>query len=134
MEGLAQLVPFVLIAVVFWLLLIRPQRKRQLAMLATQRAVTIGDEVLLGAGIVGRVVGEADDFLQLEVAPGVAMKVARGAVVRVLSPEELTTDGPTTTVDGAEATGPGATGSTAADPDPTHRTDPNDPTDPSRGH
>ena len=112
MEGLAQLVPFVLIAVVFWLLLIRPQRKRQMEMLATQRAVTVGDEVLLGAGIVGRVAGAADDFLDLEIAPGVAMKVARGAVVRVLAPEELAT--------GGEAT-------TAED-------DHTDPTDPNRGH
>ena len=92
MEGLAQLVPFILIAVVFWFLLIRPQRKRQLELMATQRAVSTGDEVLLGAGIVGRVVGELDDFLQLEVAPGVAMKVARGAVVRVLGPETIEAD------------------------------------------
>ena len=110
MEGLAQLVPFVLIAVVFWLLLIRPQRKKQLEMLATQRAVTVGDEVLLGAGIVGRVAGEADDFLQLEIAPGVTMKVARGAVVRVLRPEE------------------------AATSDATPENGATDPTDPSRDH
>ena len=87
MEGLAQLVPFILIALVFWFLLIRPQRKRQLEVLETQRAVTVGDEVLLGAGIVGRVAGETDEFLELEISPGVLMKVARGAVVRVLNPE-----------------------------------------------
>ena len=113
MEGLAQLVPFILIAVVFWFLLIRPQRKRQLEMMATQRAVTLGDEVLLGAGIVGRVVGELDDYLELEIAPGVAMRVARQAVVRVLQPE---TTEPTTT----ETT------------DATEPADRTDPTDPSR--
>jgi preprotein translocase subunit YajC len=87
-EGLAQLVPFILLALVFWLLLIRPQRKRQLAMMETQRSVQVGDEVVLGAGIVGRVAGESEEYLQLEVAPGVAMKVARAAVVRVILPEE----------------------------------------------
>lgn len=87
MEGLAGLLPFVLIAVVFWFLLIRPQRKRQLELMATQRGVEIGDEVLLGAGIVGRVASAEDDFLQLEVSPGVQLRVARGAVVRVLHPE-----------------------------------------------
>ena len=92
MEGLAQLVPFILIALVFWLLLIRPQRKRQLDMMATQRAVTVGDEVLLGAGIVGRVAGESDEYLELEISPGVRMKVARGAVVRVLHPEPTGTE------------------------------------------
>lgn len=109
MEGLAQLVPFILIAVVFWFLLIRPQRKRQLEMMATQRSVTVGDEVLLGAGIVGRVVGELDDYLELEVAPGVAMRVARQAVVRVLQPE-----------------------TTEPTPDATEPADRTDPTDPSR--
>ena len=114
MEGLVGLVPFIAIAAVFWLLLIRPQRKRQLELMATQRAVTVGDEILLGAGIVGRVVGEADDFLELEIAPGVAMKVARGAVVRVLQPE--TTE---TSPDGLD------------DSEPLDRTEP---TDPSRDH
>ena len=114
MEGLAGLLPFVAIAAVFWLLLIRPQRKRQLELMATQRAVAVGDEILLGAGIVGRVVGEADDFLELEIAPGVAMKVTRGAVVRVLQPE--TTE---TSPDGLDTS------------EPLDRTEP---TDPSRDH
>ncbi len=114
MEALAQLVPFILIAAVFWLLLIRPQRRRQLELLQTQRAVTVGDEVLLGAGIVGRVAEDSDEFLGLEISPGVTMKVARGAVVRVLHPEE------THEVD------------EVADPtDPLASTDP---TDPSREH
>jgi preprotein translocase subunit YajC len=103
-EGLAQLLPFVLIAAVFWLLLIRPQRRRQMEMMATQRAVTVGDEVLLGAGIVGRVVGELDDYLELEIAPGVAMRVARQAVVRVLQPE--TTDPTSEATDPADPTDP----------------------------
>jgi preprotein translocase subunit YajC len=113
-EALAQLLPFVLIAGVFWLLLIRPQRRRQQDMAATQRAVEVGDEVLLGAGIVGRVAMTSDDFLELEISPGVLMKVARGAVVRVIEPDEPTED-------------------FIADPtqDPT---DPTDPTDPSRDH
>ena len=87
MNGLEQLLPFVLIAAVFWFLLIRPQRKRQQALLATQRSIELGDEVLLGAGIIGRVVGVADEFIQLEISPGAQMKVARGAVVRVLTDE-----------------------------------------------
>ena len=95
MDGLAQLLPFVLIAVVFWFLLIRPQRKRQLAQLATQRGVGVGDEVMLGAGIVGRVAEASDEFLQLEVSPGVRLKVARAAVSRVMAAEE-TRNGTTT--------------------------------------
>lgn len=88
MNGLEQVLPLVLIAVLFWLLLIRPQRKRQLALLATQRSVQVGDEVVLGAGIVGRVTESGEEYLQLEISPGVAMRVARGAVVRILSNEQ----------------------------------------------
>jgi preprotein translocase subunit YajC len=119
-EGLLGLAPFIAIAAIFYLLLIRPQRKRQLEVQATQRAVTVGDEVLLGAGIVGRVAGESDDFLELEISPGVHMKVARGAVVRVLLPEGL--EDP----EDHEDFGAGdeeSSGSTAAD-----LTDPTDPT------
>jgi preprotein translocase subunit YajC len=87
-NGLEQLLPFVLIAAVFWFLLIRPQRKRQLALLAAQRSVEVGDQVILAAGIVGRVAEATDEFLQIEISPGVRMKTARGAVSRILAPEE----------------------------------------------
>ena len=83
---LAQLLPFVLIAAVFWFLLIRPQRKRQMELMRTQRELEVGDEVLLGSGIVGRVAELPDDeFLHLEVAPGVRIKALRGAIVRNLT-------------------------------------------------
>ena len=84
MQELAQLIPFVVIAAAFWFLLIRPQRRRQLELLATQRSIAVGDEVMLGAGIVGRVAEAAEEYLQLEVAPGVRIQVARAAVARVL--------------------------------------------------
>jgi preprotein translocase subunit YajC len=88
-EGLASLLPFVLIAVVFWLLLIRPQRRKQMELARTQRELQLGDEVMIGAGIVGRVAAVDDEFIGLETSPGVQLKVARGAVVRVLGPERL---------------------------------------------
>jgi preprotein translocase subunit YajC len=97
-NGLEQVLPFVLIAVVFWFLLIRPQRRRQMELMSTQRRVQVGDEVLLGAGIVGVVEAADDDYLHLGISPGVRMKVTRQAVVRILtessagsSPDE---DGP----------------------------------------
>jgi preprotein translocase subunit YajC len=85
-NDLAQLLPFVLIAAVFWFLLIRPQRKRQMELVRTQRGLEVGDEVLLGSGIAGRVAELPDDeFLHLEIAPGVRVKALRGAVVRNLT-------------------------------------------------
>lgn len=106
MEGLVGLTPFILIAVVFWFLLIRPQRKRQLALLRTQGSVAVGDEVMLGAGIVGRVAAADEEFLQLQISPGVEMKVARAAVVRVLTEDvEREQDVPGTHQPGPDQTG-----------------------------
>lgn len=86
MKDLGALLPFVLIALVFWLLIVRPQRKRAQDLASTQRAVGPGTEVMLGSGIFGTVIAVADDTLQLEVAPGTTVKVARQAVVRVVEP------------------------------------------------
>ena len=91
-------------------------------------AVSVGDEVVLGAGIVGRVAGGTDEFLELEISPGVLMKVARGAVVRVILPEDA---GNLDDVD--ETSEPGehddlADGSHHADlPDPPTRPGPTEP-------
>ena len=96
-DGAAGLLPLVLLAVAFWFLLIRPQRRRQLQMLETQRGVGPGDEVLTNAGFFGRVTAEVDDpasgdCLLLEIAPGTEVKIARGAVMRVVTPLQPETD------------------------------------------
>ena len=106
MKDWAGILPFVLIAVVFWLLMIRPARKRQQQMTATQNSVTPGSQVMLGSGIYGTVVSVDDDTLQLETSPGTSMKVARQAVVRVVEPSPAADDpvtghaGPTTGASG----------------------------------
>ena len=83
-NSLAGLLPFVLIALVFWFLIVRPQRRRQQALSKTQSALGIGSEVMLTSGIFGRVVSLEDDTLHLEVSPGATIKVSRQAVVRVV--------------------------------------------------
>lgn len=94
MNGLEQLLPIVLLAVAFWFLLIRPQRRRQQELMATQRSIDVGDEVMIGAGIFGQVAEIDEETLVLEVAPGVRVKVARGAVVRVLPSETAAAEEP----------------------------------------
>jgi preprotein translocase subunit YajC len=81
---LGTLFPLLLIVLAFWLLVIRPARKRQHDMTRIQNSVTIGSDVMLGSGIYGTVVGVGDDTISLAVAPGTEVKVARQAVVRVL--------------------------------------------------
>ena len=86
MKELGSLVPFLLIALVFWLLLIRPQRKRALELDRLQRSLAVGDEVMLGSGLVATVIEipHEGEFLGAELSPGVRVRVARGAVARVL--------------------------------------------------
>ncbi len=97
MEGAVQLTWLALFVVAFWFLLIRPQRRRQRQTLQLQSSLEVGDEVMLGSGVFGRIAGEVDDplagdCLMVEVAPGVQLKVARGAVMRKLTPPEETAE------------------------------------------
>lgn len=81
---LGTIFPLLLIVLAFWLLVIRPAKKRQQDMSRIQNSVTIGSEVMLGSGFYGTVVGVGDDTITLAIAPGTEVKVARQAVVRVV--------------------------------------------------
>jgi len=87
-DTLSTIFPLLLIVLAFWLLVIRPSRKRQQEMTRIQNSVAPGTEVMLGSGIYGTVVSVGDDTLTLSVAPGTELKVARQAVVRVVEPVE----------------------------------------------
>ena len=93
MKDWASLLPFVLIVLVFWFLVVRPARRQQQKLAATQSAVAIGSEVMLGSGIYGTVSAIGDETFEIEVAPGTRMKVAKQAVVRVLDVEQHHTHG-----------------------------------------
>ena len=88
MNDLAGFLPFVLIALVFWFLIVRPQRRRQRELMETQSAIAPGTEVMLGSGIYGTVVSLDDDTVGLQLAPGTTVKVARQAIVKVLDGPE----------------------------------------------
>lgn len=81
---LGTIFPLLLIVLAFWLLVIRPAKKRQQDMNRIQNSVAVGSEVMLGSGIFGTVTSIGDDTLNLAVAPGTEIKVARQAVVRVI--------------------------------------------------
>ena len=82
-EALAQLLPLVLIFALFWFLILRPARKKQQAATQLRSSLAVGDTVLLGSGIYGRVeeVDEDSRDLRLEIAPGVVVRAHRDAVV-----------------------------------------------------
>jgi preprotein translocase subunit YajC len=87
-EGIVSLLPLVAIALLFWLLIIRPASKRQKDQARMQSAVTVGEQVMLTSGIFGTVTELTDDGLLLEIAPGVVVRVARGAVGSIVQREE----------------------------------------------
>jgi preprotein translocase subunit YajC len=69
-----------------WVLFIAPQQKRVRAHHKLVASLAEGDEVVLSAGIYGRIVELWPDELMLEVAPGVRVRVARQAVLRLAEP------------------------------------------------
>jgi preprotein translocase subunit YajC len=72
------------IALLFWLVLIRPQARRQRELAHMQSTLEVGDEVMLTSGVYGTVRVLDEDVAQVEIADGVTIKVARGAVGQVV--------------------------------------------------
>jgi preprotein translocase subunit YajC len=79
-----QLLPLVLIFVVFYFLLIRPQAKRAMEHKAMVSALAVGEEVVPSGGMLGKVTEAGDQFLTVEVADGVRIKVQRHTVTSIL--------------------------------------------------
>jgi len=83
-SSLFSLLPLVLMFVVLYFIMIRPQMKKQKEHKAMVEAIAKGDEVVIGGGVIGRIAKVGDSFLHIEVANGVELQVQRGAVVQVL--------------------------------------------------
>ena len=78
--GLLGLLPFVLIIVVFYFLLIRPQQKRQKQHKEMVANLSKGDEVVTNGGTLGKITDVGENFITLEVATGVQVKVQSHAI------------------------------------------------------
>jgi preprotein translocase subunit YajC len=76
------LVYFALLAVAFFFLIVRPQRRQLAARRALIQAVEVGDEIITAGGIYAVVLSIDEDTMQVEIAPGVEMTLAREAVAR----------------------------------------------------
>jgi len=82
--SLGQLLPLVLMFVVLYFIMIRPQMKRQKEHKAMIDALAKGDEVVVAGGLIGRVSKMGESILGIEVSNGVELQVQRSAVVQVL--------------------------------------------------
>jgi preprotein translocase subunit YajC len=79
-----QMLPLVLMFVVLYFVMIRPQMKRQKEVKAMLEAIAKGDEVVTGGGLLGRIAKMGESYLTLEIATGVEVQIQRSAVVQVL--------------------------------------------------
>jgi preprotein translocase subunit YajC len=83
-SSLLSLLPLILMFVVLYFIMIRPQMKRQKEHKAMVEALAKGDEVVISGGVLGRIAKLGDSTLHVEVANGVELQVQRSAVVQVL--------------------------------------------------
>ncbi|UXH78971.1 preprotein translocase subunit YajC [Roseateles amylovorans] len=82
--GFLGMLPLVLMFVVLYFVMIRPQMKRQKEHRAMVEALAKGDEVITTGGLLGKVTKMGEVYLSVEVATGVEIQVQRSAVLQVL--------------------------------------------------
>lgn len=82
------LLPIMLI-VVFYFLLIRPQQKKQKEHRAMVEALAVGTEIVTGGGVLGKVTELGEQFVTVEVADGVNVKVQRHSITAVLPKDTI---------------------------------------------
>jgi len=96
--------PLLLMGVVFYFLLIRPQNQRRRAQVEMQSDVEVGDEVVTTAGIYGTITDIDDDYgiVTVEVAPNTDVRMARAAIAQRLVDDDEFVDEEEDEVEGAE--------------------------------
>ena len=77
-----EFLPLILIALLFWFLIIRPQRRRAAEQAQLQSALEPGQDVMTASGLYGRIESVDDDVIALEIAPGTTVRVDRRAVAK----------------------------------------------------
>jgi preprotein translocase subunit YajC len=80
------IMPWLLIFVIFYFLMIRPQQRRVKQHQATLAAIKKGDQVVTGGGIRGKVTKVTDDEAEVEIASNVRIRVIKSTISHVLDP------------------------------------------------
>ncbi len=91
MGGFMQLLPIILMFVVLYFLMIRPQMKRAKEHKALIEGLARGDEVVTGGGVAGRITRVGDHFISIEVADNVEVQVQKQAITVLLPKGTLKT-------------------------------------------
>ena len=88
-SGLSSIIMMVGMFGVLWFVMIRPQMKRQKELKAMLESVAKGDEVSTVSGMLGRVVELKDQYVTLELAPNLQVKMQKSAIAAVLPKDTL---------------------------------------------
>jgi preprotein translocase subunit YajC len=78
------MLPLVLMFVVLYFIMIRPQQKKAKEHKAMIEAIAKGDEVVIAGGVIGRIAKLGETFIHVEVASGVELQVQRASIIQVL--------------------------------------------------
>ena len=88
-SGLGGLLLPVMLIVVFYFLLIRPQQKKAKEHRSMVEALAVGTEIVTGGGVLGKVTEVGEQFLTVEIADGVNIKVQRHSISAVLPKDTI---------------------------------------------
>lgn len=83
--SLGAFIPLILMFVIFYFLLIRPQQKKAKMHKQMLSAIKKGDRVVSSGGLHGVITGISDDVVTMEIAPKVRVKVSRGSISGIVS-------------------------------------------------
>jgi len=84
-DFLLQMAPLLLVFIIFYVLMIRPQQTRAKQHQATLAAVKKGDEVITGGGLRGRITKVSDDEVEVEIAPNVKVRAVKTTLSSVVT-------------------------------------------------
>lgn len=84
------LIVLVALFALFWLFIVKPQRRRLQDQRDLHASIGVGNEILTLGGLIGHVreIDDEDDVLHVEIAPGTTVRVARRGVAAVLTPKQ----------------------------------------------
>ena len=82
--GIAQFIPLILLFVVFYIFLIRPQMKRQKEHTKMIKALEVEDEVVTNGGLLGKIKELDESFLKIEITKEVTVRIQRQAIAQIV--------------------------------------------------
>jgi preprotein translocase subunit YajC len=81
------LIVIVVLLLLMWVLLVRPQRRKQVEQRSMLENVSAGDEILTAGGVYGTVRSVEEDDVRVEIAPGMEIRLAKRAIAAIIPPD-----------------------------------------------